>query len=264
MPAHDLLNQVLKAARPGNSRGLRSLMATADPNDIRDEHGATPLMIACFRRNRAAARVLMRHGISVHLVDHSAQSALHYAVNVRSNHGIIADLLARKVDIDSVDNMGRTALVEAVACGGESNVVELLRHGADVNRETADSETALSFAAVYNHLRIMPHLLRAGADLDWRSYTNWTVLTYAVNEGHSKAVGMLLRHGADAGVEADGGETMLDKTVWHNHQQILKRLLDGFRDPAVRERHVRKALRLARRFQNHEMMALLEKALQSR
>lgn len=260
MPVSSLFDRVLRAASTGDTRRLRAQMATVDPDSIRNEHGATPLMVACLRRNRAAARALVRQGVSVHLVDHDAQTALHYAVSVRSNHRIIADLPARHADIEAVDGMGRTALVEAAACGAESNVVELLRHGANVNAETGDSETPLSFAAVWNRLRVMRHFLRAGADVTWRGHCNTTVLWYAVQEGHSKAVSLLLRHGTDAGVAPDWDETMLEKAIWCGHHDLLRRLLGGFRDAATRERHVRRALDLARTIKDHAAAELLAKA----
>lgn len=76
--------------------------------------------------------------------------------------GVVA-LLDEKVDIESRDSAGRTALMLAVLNGREAVVTVLLAHGADPNVTDGHGETPLHLAVAGNHPSIEAALRHAGA-----------------------------------------------------------------------------------------------------
>jgi hypothetical protein len=75
----------------------------------------------------------------------------------------LATLLDGKVDIESRDSAGRTALMLAVLSGRDAAVSALLARGADPNVTDAYDETPLHAALTGNHPQIAAELRQAGA-----------------------------------------------------------------------------------------------------
>jgi len=89
---------------------------------------------------------------------HVLNIALH-AVN-----GCLVYLLAEVTDVNTKDDNGVTALMEA-AVGGRTDLVELLLNGgADVNMKDENGKTALGYAQKENHTEIVQPLRYAGAE----------------------------------------------------------------------------------------------------
>jgi hypothetical protein len=75
----------------------------------------------------------------------------------------LATLLEGKVDLESRDSAGRTALLLAVLNGRDAAVSALLEHGADPNVPDAYGETPLHAALTGNRAQIAAALRQAGA-----------------------------------------------------------------------------------------------------
>jgi ankyrin repeat protein len=90
------------------------------------------------------------------------------AATARGDLGAIAALLAAGTDVDSRDEHGQTALMNA-ARDGRADVVRLLiGHGADLNHRAKYGLTALMLAVVRGHGDAVRVLVEAGADLSVR------------------------------------------------------------------------------------------------
>jgi hypothetical protein len=97
-------------------------------------------------------------------------------------------------------NKGRR-LYKAAWRGDEDCVTRLLARRADVNSLEEDvGQTALHVAAMKGHCSVAKLLLSSGAALDLRDKEGWTPLQYAVKSGHREVV-ELLRGRAKAGYE---------------------------------------------------------------
>lgn len=79
----------------------------------------------------------------------------------------------------NIENRGTTPLIEAIYAGHENTVMLLLAHGADVNLQGLDGETALMAAAGCNQPQIAGRLLAAGAEINARDDEGRTALWWA-------------------------------------------------------------------------------------
>ncbi len=127
----------------------------------------------------------------------------------------VQKMLARGVDVNEVDEGGRTPLLWAARIGyGQLDIVkELLAAGADVNIASKNDVLPLMEAAGDGHLDIVQVLLAngAGATINQQSYRGGhTALMYAAMAGYLDVVEVLIEVGADVNIKADDGKTALD------------------------------------------------------
>lgn len=111
--------------------------------------------------------------------------------------GIRRTLSFGKVDVNSPDQYGWTALLTASSHGYE-DIVELLlqRKDIDVEYEDAQGSTALSWAASNGHLEVVKLLLASGKIEKHRDRENGAgcaALTWATMKGHSEIVELLMK-----------------------------------------------------------------------
>ncbi|MDH3279932.1 MAG: ankyrin repeat domain-containing protein, partial [Gammaproteobacteria bacterium] len=132
-------------------------------------------------------------------------------------------LLEAGLEADAdVDAYGYTALMFA-AMNGHLKVVELLLdRGADINGQSDDGRTALMVAAWNGHEKVVLNLIDRGADVNVRNEEGWTALTHAAWKGHKTIAGTLLAHGADPKVKNRDGWTALDSARERGHSTIVK------------------------------------------
>ena len=78
----------------------------------------------------------------------------------------VATLLRLGSDVNSVNRLGTTALIDAVVLGNQPMVRFLLKHDANLNFASKGGMTALHYAAEFNHRVLFDLLLSHGADPD--------------------------------------------------------------------------------------------------
>jgi ankyrin repeat protein len=188
------------AAARGDVAEIEKLIAEGEKPNIQDANSRTPLHVAAFLRQYAAARALLRLGANPNALDverydiitiaavnndlELLQIALDGGGNARAitspydgtaliaaaHRGhveIVRALIAAKAPLNHVNNLGWTALLEAVVLGnGGTNhtaVVEaLVKAGADVNVPDRHGTTALGHARTRGYSQIARILENAG------------------------------------------------------------------------------------------------------
>ena len=189
------------AAARGATDEIEKLIAAGEKPSIQDSNSRTPLHVAVFLRRHAAARALIRLGADPNALDAQRYDALTIAaVNddlemlrialegggsaraitspyegtalIAAAHlghvDIVRALIAAKAPLDHVNNLGWTALLEAVVLGnGGANhtavVDALVKAGADVTVPDRHGTTALGHARRRGYSQIARILERAGA-----------------------------------------------------------------------------------------------------
>jgi uncharacterized protein len=191
--------QMLSAARNGDAAKLALLVAAGADVETRDDAGRTPLLVAVTDDRVDAARVLVSAGASPDALDgrhdtpwlvtgvtgsvEMAEVLLPAAPDlaIRNRFGGIsiipaserghADYVAYVLDhtdiaIDHVNDLGWTALLEAVVLGEGTEpwqriVDTLVEHGADVSIRDREGLTALQHARRSGYTRIVEALENA-------------------------------------------------------------------------------------------------------
>ena len=189
------------AAARGEIAALRRFIAAKPDLDARDGHGRTALMVAAHRRDLKAADLLMKAGADVNALDAERYDVLTIAsvlndlamVRLAIDSGadarlitspydgtaliaaahlghaaVVGALIAAKAPLDHVNNLGWTALIEAIVLGdGGPDHVATLRAlvdaGADVNLADATGVRPLTLASQRGHIAQARILEQAGA-----------------------------------------------------------------------------------------------------
>ena len=189
------------AAAKGDAAEIARLAAAGANPDARDGHGRTPLMVAAHLRRMDAARALIAAKADLNALDRQAydvvtiaavaddlpmlQLALASGGNPRaitSPYGgtaliaaahlgharVVQALIAAKAPLDHVNNLGWTALIEAVVLGDgglrhQATVQALVKGGARLDIADRQGLTPLSLARARGYGRIAEILEEAGA-----------------------------------------------------------------------------------------------------
>jgi ankyrin repeat protein len=96
---------------------------------------------------------------------------------------------------------------DACVDGDAARVEQVLEAGEHIDAESADHETALTFAIVWNQPELVSRLLALGANPEAPAQSPWSPLMYAASEGSIECVRALLRAGADRSREDEFGRT---------------------------------------------------------
>lgn len=129
---------------------------------------------------------------------------------------IISHIEAGRVDVNAVDNFGRSMLVICAREGFNEIGKLLLRSGADANYVCScngKKQTALMFAIAEDNIDMVWSLLIYGANVNFEDSEGNTPLMYAVNYSSDGIVSTLLSSGADINAQNAEGDTALHQAV---------------------------------------------------
>ena len=188
------------AAARGDVAEIEKLAADGEKLDIQDANSRTPLHVAAFLRRHDAARALIRLGANPNALDAQRYDIITIAavnndpamVRVALDGGgnaravtspydgtaliaaahlghveVVRMLIAAKAPLDHVNNLGWTALIEAVVLGNggadhTATVAALVAAGADVTVPDRQGTTALGHARTRGYGQIARILENAG------------------------------------------------------------------------------------------------------
>jgi ankyrin repeat protein len=189
------------AAARGDVTEIEQLIAEGEKPNIQDAKSRTPLHVAAFMRKHEAARALLRRGANPNALDAERHDTITIAAvnndlemlkialegggNARAitspydgtaliaaahrgHVDVVRALIAAKSPLNHVNNLGWTALLEAVVLGNggrdHTAVVEaLVKAGADVTVPDRHGTTALGHARTRGYSQIARILENAGA-----------------------------------------------------------------------------------------------------
>ncbi|WP_299392163.1 ankyrin repeat domain-containing protein [uncultured Gelidibacter sp.] len=175
---------LLKAVSERNVERVAEILKSQPDLEVKDHKGRTPLMLATYNNDNAIAEMLMASGADVNAQDNMLNSPHLYAgasgnlaiLKMTLSHGARFDIYNRyggtalipaaekrhlevvklltevpKYPIDHINNLGWTALMEAIVLGttGETQIAivdMLIKAGADVNIPDNDGITPLQHA----------------------------------------------------------------------------------------------------------------------
>ncbi|KAF3910368.1 Ankyrin-1 [Dactylellina cionopaga] len=237
-----------------------------------DKHGVSVLNRAIVAGNSGIARELIDRGADVTRKNLHRQSGLHECARYGRPRilGWLIDA-GMSSEIDSADStIGMTPLYLAVDQGRPLLVKALIKHGADVNKKTADGRwTPLHESIKKGYLEITEMLLEAGADPNatnddgitcfhscWRTGAvslaslllargadinakrkdQFTALHYACFEGRAELAEFLVKNGANMEDETREGYSPLQLTMLRNHWGIAEMLIKNGADVNHKDR----------------------------
>ncbi|MDT0424533.1 ankyrin repeat domain-containing protein [Streptomyces evansiae] len=202
-PAAALL---LAAARTGDADSVRRALADGADPEVRDEARRTPLLLAAQGDHVAAAQVLVAAGADPDAQDTRLESAW-LATGVTGSVAMMRALLPAGPDVRLRNRFGGIALIPASERGHVAYVEAALREtGMDVNHVNRLGWTALLEAVILGdggaaHEEIVRLLLAAGARPDLADGEGVTAREHAERRGFAGMAALLAAaaSGAPAG-----------------------------------------------------------------
>ena len=189
--------RLIDAAKQGDARTIRALIADGVDVDARHPDGSTALLWAAYRSDVATVRILLAAGADLNHANDYGETPLSVVCQNRDNH-LVRVLLDAGADPNTAKSTGETVLMTAVRIGHLGIVEALLARGAEVGaRETRKGQSALAWAVAGQHLAIARALIVAGANVNAASRSGATALHFAVQQSNLEAVRLLLASGAD-------------------------------------------------------------------
>jgi ankyrin repeat protein len=187
---------LFEAARTGDLDAIRSLVADGVPVDERNATGQTPLIVAAEADMTAAARVLLDLGADVTATDAQGETAYPSAA-LNNNPELVGLLLDRGADRIGTKRFGGTPLIAASDRGFVEVVRTILaRPGIPVDHVNNLGWTALLEAVILGdggaaHTEIVGLLIDAGADVNLADRDGVTPLQHARQRGYREIVALL-------------------------------------------------------------------------
>jgi ankyrin repeat protein len=191
---------LITAAIKGDLAGVTRALKDGATVDVRDNRGRTALLIATHRDEPAIARALIEAGANPNIKDDIQDSAFLYAGAEGRNEILKAILDTGKADLASTNRYGGTALIPAAHHGHPETVKILLRAGIDKDHVNNLGWTALLEAVILGdggkvHTEIVRMLVKARADVNIADRDGVTPLGHARRRGYAQIAKIL----ADAG-----------------------------------------------------------------
>ena len=159
--------------------------------------GAAGLVDAVKSGDRAAALALLQQKVNVNTPESDGTTALHWAVQ-RDDADLVDRLIKAGANVNAKNDYGSTPMSEAAINGNAGILDRLLKSGADVESPNADGQTALMVVARTTNVDAAKLLLSRGANVNavekWREQT---ALMWAAAESQPAMVKLLVAAGAD-------------------------------------------------------------------
>jgi uncharacterized protein len=167
---------------------------------------------AAAKGDKAAVRTLLAQKIDVNSAQPDGTTALHWAAH-KNDLELVNLLLKAGADAKAMNRYNVTPLAEAVQFGSAPMIEALLKAGADPNTLTTDEgETVLMSASRTGNVEAVKALLARGANVNAKeSYRGQTALMWAAAEGHPEVVKLLLAAKADPNILSTDRSTTLPK-----------------------------------------------------
>jgi ankyrin repeat protein len=260
-----LNQQLIAAAWDNDLRRARSLITRGADVNAKDNTVQSAYLISTSEGYLELLNLTLEHGADVDSKDSFNGTGLIRAAD-RGHADIAGRLIQADVEIDHINNLGWTALHEAIILGDGSDryvdtVRVLLAAGADLRlRSERDQTTPIQHATSRGHNQIA-QVLRAALEPDkpTKGQANRRLLA-AAERGDATAASLAIRAGASLEARDERGRTPLLLAVTEERLAVARLLVYLGADPQIADRNGVTALEHATRPGHDEVARILKDA----
>ena len=131
-------------------------------------------IVAVAENREKAARLLAQHPDLLNARWIHAETVLHFLAIEGYAEGV-QFLIDRGADVNAINELGDSALIDVASLGNDEIADILLKHGADPNAASDARDNAMHAAAGSGNARLVELLLKAGANARYRTTLGETV-----------------------------------------------------------------------------------------
>ena len=221
---HTRETAVLRSVYMDHNEVTRMLVyAHADLN-IANNYRQTPMSIAIEKQNGGLVDLFLMNGVKAGV---NGDTLLRSVAN-KNFVGVMA-MLKGGVDPNIQNAKGNTPLIISASLGDNLSVKNLLAYRANVNAANDEGNTALIYAARYNHpetvlLLFSPQLMQYRADVNAQNNLGETALYWAALKGYAPIVKILLAYDADKNIKTKAGMTAMDVARQYQRKEVMRLL----------------------------------------
>lgn len=218
------------AAGNGHEKTVELLLDHGIDVNQADETGFTALMHTARCGHLPALRFLLSREANCNIRTAKGNNALHFAAQAGKDE-VLAELLRQeKIDINSGNNLGTTALMLAAFNGSPHAVQRLLDNGADPRTVDKQGWNALHSSASCGSVTVVETLINAENDMEFIGSTipnsGLTPLLLAAQKGKADVVRLLAERGANFRLrDKKNGTTALQQGAHFGHPKVVEVLL---------------------------------------
>jgi ankyrin repeat protein len=156
--------------------------------------------------------------------------ALNLNLMIAASKGISSEiirLIKKGADINAETIEGATPLIFAVSNNKPLAVITLLAYKPQIDKVTKNDETALLIAVKNRYPELAEALIREGADLNHTDKFGATPLHHAAINGYLEVADLLIYYDADLNSRTAQGTTPLLASIWAGHTEISDLLIQN-------------------------------------
>uniref|UniRef100_A0A0G2JT24 Ankyrin repeat and death domain containing 1B n=1 Tax=Rattus norvegicus TaxID=10116 RepID=A0A0G2JT24_RAT len=169
---------------------------------------------------------LFEKKVNINAVNNMNRTALHFAVG-RNNLSAVDFLLSHKARVDVADKHGLTVLHLAAWSGSFEIMLMLVKAGADQRAKSQEGMNALHLAAQNNNLHIVDYLIQDLhlQDLNQPNERGRKPFLLAAEKGHVEMIEKLVFLNLHTSEKDKEGNTALHLAAMHGHSPVVQVLL---------------------------------------
>lgn len=148
-------DNLMRYAYAKNNVGVSAMLRIGVDPKKKDVNGNTALMISASQGDLQSFKDLMAYGADVNAQNKQGMTALLYALRA-NNRDLVKEILTlNDTDVNISNVLGQSPLYWAAYIGDDIVVNALLTLGADYNKKTNNSQTALQIAKLNNRTKVV-------------------------------------------------------------------------------------------------------------
>jgi len=249
------------ATRQGKEKVVKMLLneKMIDVNSqTNNKDGDTALHIAVKYHQKDVIIVLLKANADIDLENNKGFKPLKcnlFDAATYNDSSCLLDLLQHDdIDMEVKDQDGNTPLLSAVKKGRLSNVILLIKNGANVNVVDNKNNGILANVCIYGHLDILKRLHELKiVDINEPLY-NYTPLMFACKNNHINIVEFLINEGIDVNIATKQGLTASHSAAESGNLDILNILIDNSANVVVKANDSYSPLLLAVQNKRYEII----------